>query len=414
LSKGMIELSNSLFNEWPKRDPDAAIAALSGSDDFAMRGSWRHSAAAAVIEKDAERGLLLFSEWHIENFGPFMNGVRKWAAIDPRHAAEFTLANPAGYASQLTIETIGKEWAKNDPIHALEFAASYPGELGLILATTTLKQWAGRNLQEAADWLTAADARTRNRLSSSFVEAWAKQDASSALDWCESNLSGSSLAQAVGGVLKGAAEKDVASAARLVAELNPSQARVEAAAAVAKQWFPDTFSSDKPVDPVAITWLSALDADSARRVMDDIDWHWSTSDPKSMAAFLASSSERFSENVYDVLARQMARKNPTEAIEWASHLPEDRALSAGAVAFAEWRRSQAEPAMKWFTELPATDPRRQPFFQSAVRSLAWDSQAAEQLAAMSAPERATARTVIEAMELPEDRRTRLLDMLKTR
>ncbi len=341
-----------------------------------------------------------------------MNGVAKWAAADPRHAAEFALANPANYVSELTMETIGKEWAKTDPIRALEFAANNPGELGSILATTALKQWAGKNLQGAADWLATADTTTRNRLSPSFVEAWAKQDANNALTWCESNLSGSSLAQAVGGVLRGAAEKDVVAAAKLVAELNPSRARAEAAAAVAKKWFPDGLGSNKPANPAAVTWLATLDAESARRAVDDIVWSWATSDPGSMAAFLASSSDLFSEHAYDILAREMARKNPMEAIEWASHLPEDRGLSAGAEAFSEWRRSQPEPAKKWFNDLPAADSRRQPYFQGAVRSLAWDPQGAEQLAAMTGSERATARSTIEAMKLPEDQRTRLLEMLK--
>jgi hypothetical protein len=68
--------------------------------------------------------------------------------------------------------------------------------------------------------------------------------------------------------------------------------------------------------------------------------------------------------------------------------------------------------MKWLNELSTNDARREPFFQSVVRDLAYHPQAAEQLAAMTAPDRAAARSVIESMPLPEDRRTRLLDLLK--
>ena len=44
--------------------------------------------------------------------------------------------------------------------------------------------------------------------------------------------------------------------------------------------------------------------------------------------------------------------------------------------------------------------------------LAWDPQAAEQLAALTVSERAVARSVIETMPLSEDRRASLLAVLK--
>ena len=56
--------------------------------------------------------------------------------------------------------------------------------------------------------------------------------------------------------------------------------------------------------------------------------------------------------------------------------------------------------------------RREPYFQSAVRSLAYHHQAAEQFGAMNATDRVAARKVIETMNLPEDRRANLLSVLK--
>jgi len=408
----VTELANVLFEEWPKRDPEAAIAALNGTEDFGNLENWRRRVASTLIEQDVERGLRLMSEWHVENYGPRMTAVTRWAAADPRHAAEFVLENPAGYVSRLTMETIGKEWAKTDPNRALEFALARRGELGSTLATAVLKDWAGRKLSEAADWLAAADGPTRNRLSSAFVETWAKQDAASALTWCESNLAGSGLAQAVGGVMKGAASKDVAGAAGLVAAMNPSPARAAAAAEVARKWLPE-FSSDKPVAPGLIAWLGGLDAESVKRVLEQTHWRWSESDPKSMADFLASSSsDRIPASVYSTLARTMARNHPSEAIEWAGRLPEDRRNSAGTEAFSEWQRSQPDAALKWLNGLPSTDSRREPFLQSAIQVLAHHPQGAEQLAHLAATDRAAARSVIEAMPLPEDHRNRLLGVLQ--
>jgi hypothetical protein len=353
------------------------------------------------------------SDWRIENYGPNMNSVTKWAAANPLHAAEFTLAHQSGYVSQLTIETIGKEWAKIDPPGALQFAATKTGQLTSELATGVLKAWAEQDLQAAADWLAGADERTRNRLSPSFVEAWAKQDAASALTWCEENLTGSSLTEAVGGLVKGTAAKDIAAAAALVSQMDPSPARAEGAAAVAQKWFPD-FSSDTRVKPETIAWLGSLDPISIKRVLNQVQWSWSTSDPQSLATFLVSASpDAIPPFSYSNLAQQMARQNPAEALDWARHLPGDRALSAGGDAFAEWRRSQPDAAMAWLNNLAPTDPRRERFFQSAIQALAFEPQAVDQLSAMSTSQRAAARTVIETMGLPDDRRTQLLEALST-
>ena len=236
-------------------------------------------------------GLLrLMADWHIDRHGPRMTAISKWAAADPRHAAEFTLQHPAGYVSELTMEAIGKAWAGTDPAGALESAAARAGGLSSTMAAAVLKAWAGANLTDAANWLAGTDARTRDSLSPAFVGTWAKHDAPGALDWCQSNLAGSSLIQAAGAVLKGAADTDIAGAAALVASLNPSPARAEAAVAVARKWFPDALSGET-LKPEAVAWLSGLDPYSVKRVLDTpVEWTWAGSDPSSMAAFLVSSN----------------------------------------------------------------------------------------------------------------------------
>jgi len=405
------ELGSVLFDEWPKRDPEAVIAALNG-DDFGSRSRWRMHVAGNLIEQDVERGLRLMSEWHIENYGPRMKGVEKWAADDPRHAAQFALQYPAGYVSDLVMETIGKTWGKTDPAAALAFAATQPGALGSHLADAALKAWAGRDLNAAAEWLGATDDSTRSRMSRSFVEVWAKQDAGSALAWCEANLTGTSLAQAVGGVLKGAAAKDVSAAAGLVTGLQPSPARAEAAAAVAQKWFPE-YMSEKPVPPEAVAWLKTLDPDSVKHVLDRLQWQWAMNDPKGLASFVASASaEQVPSSVYSTLARSMARKDPVDALDWASRLPDDRASVAGTEAFNEWWRTQPDAALQWIRGLPANDSRRQSYFENAVRMIAWNPQAADRLSAFSGTDRAAARTVIAGMSLADDQRSKLLSALK--
>jgi hypothetical protein len=402
------ELARALFDQWPKKDPDAAIAALNEPGDLGMRELWRHQAAESVIRTDAERGLRLMAEWDIENYGPSMSAITKWAAANPQHAAEFTLQNGVGHAASYAMEAIGKEWAKSDPPAALAFGRANPGYLGTALENAALKQWASRDFDAAGEWLAQADDPTRNHLSPALMETWAKKDPGAALDWCQENLTGSSLARAVSGVVKGVGDKDIPRAADLVAQMDPGPARADAAATVAGLWMPG-LSSDKPVSRQMLSWLSGLDPDTCRRALGGIVWQWATTDAKSMAAFVAqASSDRLPDYAESVVARQLVRKAPVEALQWAADLPEGRGLSAGATAFAEWRDSQSELAMKWLSDLPSNDPRREPFFRKAIETLAWHPQASEQLAAMTDADRAAALNVIKSLDMPEDRRARLL------
>ena len=407
------ELQRVLFEEWPKKDINAAITALSQSNGPGLPQSWRRNFAVSLVVKDPERGLRLMSEWNVENFGPQMTGVKKWAAANPRHAAEFALAHPAGYATRSVMETIGKEWARTDPAGALQFAAAQRGEFASSLASAVLKDWTNRDLNEAAGWLAKADAATRNRLSPAFVEGWARHDATAALKWCEANLTGITFANAAAGLVQGAANVDLAGAADLVNSMPPSRARAEAASIVMQKWMPD-YSSDKSPPSEATAWLKHLDSESVSRVLEYVQWRWAEVDPKGLAAFVASlSPDQVHPHSYSTLARNMARKNPLDALDWANGLPEERRMSISNEAFNEWQRSQPEAARDWLNKLPPNDPRRQPFFQNVVSTLAHDPRGADQLAAMNAADRAAVEKLIATMTIPEERRETLLNTLKS-
>lgn len=93
-------------------------------------------------------------------------------------------------------------------------------------------------------------------------------------------------------------------------------------------------------------------------------------------------------------------------------MPEGRALEAGSAAFGSWHESQPEAAAAWLDALPANDARREPFFEKMIQSMAYGSQAVEQLAALSLADKAAAQTIIAKMTLSEDQRTRLLESVK--
>lgn len=409
-------LGNTLFKEWPKRDKQAVIDALSESNANHAGGrmkNWRWQVAGALIESDPEIGIKLFHQWNIENYGPRMKGVGPWAAENPRHAAEVGLAHPSGYASQLIMEEIGKQWAQVNPTEALEFAATRRDQYGSLLAASALKSWAEKDLYKAAEWLVSTDSSTRNRLSRPFVEAWGKREPEAALAWCEDNLTGTTLAQAVGGLVKGAAENDVQEAAALVESLKPSAARTEGAIAVAQKWMPG-YGSREPVKSELKTWLAQLDTQSLRRVLENLQWRWSESDPKGFGDFIKElRPEQVPPHSYGHISRSFARSDPEQALEWASTLQGSAALSAGQEAFSTWFESQPDPSIRWLQSLPATDPRRQSFFEAMVRNIAHNHLAAERLQLLPVDQRQAAREIIKKIPLAEERRNNLLTAVES-
>lgn len=88
-------------------------------------------------------------------------------------------------------------------------------------------------------------------------------------------------------------------------------------------------------------------------------------------------------------------------------------MNIGNDAFNEWQQSQPEAARDWLNKLPANDPRRQSFFQNVVAAMTNDPRGADQLAALSAADRAVAEKLIATMVIPEERRTELLNKLKS-
>lgn len=404
------ELLGCLFEEWPRLDPEASIAALDSEEGAGFR-HWRNRVANSVLASDVEQGLKLVAKWGIESFFPNRTAVAKWASVDPRHAVEFTLAHARGAVADSTIETIGKTWAVQNPVEALNFAASISrsawGGWHSLFVNSVLRDWTQTDLPGAAAWLASTDIASRNRLSPAFVESWAKSDTAAALAWCESNLTGRSLEQSVAGVLKGVVQRDVEQASELVASMNPSGARAEAAIVVAEKRILRG-SSAQPVDPQTLAWLDRLDPASFTRVLEHVGYAWADNDPQSYAAYLQGRNlESLSGPIIHQLARSWTRRQPTDALAWAQQLPAPHRDTAGEVVFHEWRRWQSQAAFGWLSDLPSADPRRRVFFENAIRNMAHESEASQKFAALRPEDRMSARRILDGLGLSEDKRLQL-------
>lgn len=426
------ELAQLLMETWPKKDPDAVLAALRSSSNLQM--GIQFSALNALFQNRAEQALILMSDLGISSYGPDMKGVEKWAAEDPRHAAEVAMAHPAGYASDQAMAAIAKVWTESDPAGALAFAVSHHSVLALEMANQVLSRWAEKDLGKASDWLAAADGPERARLLPAFIESWGKKDAPNALQWCLSNTSGSQQAEVISSLIKGTATQSADAAAAMVAGLEASPMRAKAAVAFAQailykdnSWWPGLNSSNRTVKPEAIAWLGQLDAESRKQVISHVSWTWSEQDPKGFAEYLRTpAGQDAGPEALSAAARNLVREQPVEALEWASQAPGESRKAVISETFQTWSRSQPDAAMDWLRKLPASDPRREDLYLGAVEqnipveafqngpisSLDPINNARQSLARLLATDPAAARQAIDKLTLNEDQRSRVLSSLK--
>lgn len=409
------QLARYLFDQWAKTDQEAAIAALQGSETLVGLNSLRHTIMNEVFKVDPKRGLELMAEWSINHFGPDTRGVGDWARRNFPHAAQAVLDNPAGYGAESTMKAVAKAWAEDDPAAALSFALEGQTKLNRTLRDEVLSNWAGTDRAAAADWLaTQEDERVRSQLSPYIVEAWAKENPQAALKWCEDNLEGHRLSNAVAKLAEGAASVDAKAAGELVAGMEPSAARTQAAIAVGRVMFPQRFPSEQGVEDGAVEWIRSLgDPDLQGEVVSKVAWGWASQDRASMLEFLASpDGARVPMDVYSTVMHGFARENPQRALEWAGELTGDRSIEASTRAFSVWNQHQPGAALDWFLEMPSTDQRRPRMLQDLVMSTAYfaDSDlAASSLQRLPAEDLQVIREQLNRVELPADKKAKLLE-----
>lgn len=430
------ELGQLLMDTWPKKDPDAVLAALKNSSGLAM--GLQYSAMNTLFDTRPEQTLILMSDLGIQSYSPDVSGVKKWAEENPQHAAEVALAHPSGYASQTAMDAIGKVWAAKDPAAALAFTAGQDSVLSARLADQVLRSWVEKDIDKASAWLSSVDGPDRARLLPSFVEAWGKKDAPNALQWCLTNTSGSQQAEVIKRLVTGSAAQNIDSAATLVTGLEAGPMRAKAAVAFVEAtmykdtgWWPGFNTSNRSAKPEAIAWLGQLDAESRKQVLTNLSWSWSQQDPKGFAEYLRTpDGQTAGSDAYLAAGRNLVREQPAEAMTWASQAPAESRSFVLAETFEAWTRSQPDASMDWLKKLPAGDPRREDLYLGAVQNAipyeafkdlpadpggvpnSVPDKSRRNLAKLLATDPAAARAAISKLSLNDEQRTRALSTLK--
>ena len=371
-------LTDALFTEWAKADPDAAIKALNDVPDFSGLSNMRHSVASQLMKSDVEQGLRAMSEWKIDNYLPDMKSVAAWAAKDPLHAATVAAKYSRGYAGKEVLKHIGKAWATSDPEGGMRFAATLPSESREALGGEILDGWAGKDSAAAARFIAEQkDVGFRNALSQSLVRSWAKKDPAAALAWSDANLTGNARNEAIGDIVKSAAEKSLTTASEIVAGMEAGAAQNRAAASLFETWF----KKGKDQRDAAFEWLESLPDDESRAIaMERIQWNWMWEDPKGVSDFIAGPHGKLATGqIIQRVAGTLAAKNPEAAMEWAGKLSADRVAEARAGVLQGWMQIRPEGAANYARNLPAGPERESALnsitghliYQAPERAAAW-------------------------------------------
>jgi hypothetical protein len=407
-------LSEALFESWTKSDPAAVRQALTDVPSFSRRENLRMTAINQLMKTDVEQGLAAMREWEVRNYFPDMKKVGEWAAKDPKHAAEVAVEIGLHSAGVEIMKHVGKAWAERDPEGGLQFAKGLNPQGGNALARELIENWAKRDLQAAAKFIVGLeDSPFRGTLGAGLAATWGKADPAAALAWSNENLRGQARAEAVGTLIKAAAEKDISAAAELVAGMEPGPAQNRACASIFESWF----NKGKDQRNAAFEWLAGISDPEAREAaFERVQWSWAWNDPAAVKEFISGPYGKLaSSQMINQIARGQAHKDPEAAMTWADSLGAERASAAKEAVIVSWLSVRPEAAGAYVRKLPA-GPDRERAVRAVSQSLIWQSpqQAAAWYHTLPAAEQKLVREVYDRSGLPPEQREELNKALANR
>jgi hypothetical protein len=408
-------LSEVLFEEWPKKDLAAVIKALNDVPNFSGRDNMRMSLVNRSMKEDPETGLRLMGEWGIRNYMPDMKGLAAWTARDPQHAAEAVLKSASGYAGQEALKQVGKTWGQSDPAGALRFAGTLDAQARAKFAPEVMRTWAGKDLKAAAAFVSAqTDMSFRNSLAPGLVETWGKSEPSAALAWSQENLKGNARTEAIAGVIKAAAEKNLTTASQLVSDMEPGATQNRACASIFETWFAKGAKDPKERE-AAFDWLASLpDAAARTAALEKVQWDWMWREPEAVRDFIAGPHGMLaSQNMINQVARNQVAKNPEAAMEWAGQLGPERTLEARNSVLESWLQIRPEAASEYARKLPA-GPERESAIRTVTQTLIWQApdQTATWFHSLPTSDQTLVRQILDQNGIPADKRRQIDEALK--
>jgi hypothetical protein len=360
-----LEAMRHVFGQMGGRDPEQALAMASDLPKHqqvqmhkAVLGGWAQSDPEAAekwimgrTDKIEQQQMILAAVDYLD-----------WMAPD-RAGAMLTKLAP-GSARDQALQNLVRNWSWNDAAGARDFTQSLPEAEQKRLHATVAEALAGRNPEEAMDYL------KEHPIDDPAHEAWARLARSitdqaspeKALEWARGLEDEVTRRKALPEIFSLMAASDPAAAARAVLDLPAGSSREESLARIGGQWAGNNFED-------ALGWargLSGKDRESALgAVLNQGAPHQPTSAATQYDSLLADvpagqkPADSFLSAAATIAGAYFA-EDQSKAAAWVASLPQPDAQAAAAQRLAEqWAQYDAPAASEWIGTLPTGKARDQ-------------------------------------------------------
>ncbi|NIP98698.1 MAG: hypothetical protein GWO24_36935 [Akkermansiaceae bacterium] len=369
-----------LFNYWIGSDQEAALEALGGLENLALRRDLYREAmrwlagedpveAIALLEKDAnlhdhELWGRAFSIWArtdrdeavkkilaIENRGmreQVLNSVaRRLASTDLGGALEW-VAGLDDQHRESALEGVLSEAANAHPDVVVKNIEKLPGgRMRREIIARTADEWAERDPDAAIEWARTLDEHEQELAVSEIAGTVFETDPDRAEEIAHLISGSERRGQILGQIARLRATVDVGDAISWLESL-PQEDRGGAWSGVAREW--------ARIDPRAAAEYAAATDDSVARgqLVSAVSYSWSQRDPAEAAEWARSLGEdRARENAMNRIIENWARENPAAAGEYVTNsLDGELQANMTRQVVGRWLRENTAEASAWIDTLP--------------------------------------------------------------
>ncbi len=196
--------------------------------------------------------------------------------------------------------------------------------------------WADQDIKAALKYLESDSDRKQNaEILTSVLASWIQTDTKAALEWLET-LKPASLRDSISNkLIPYIAEVDPVKAMELASGIKDSRTKRRVMQDSLKVWL-------KKDPPSAIAWFTAFQDDNLRSSMlRALISQWATFDPKAAADYSMKLNEKERLEAWASLSSKWITINPSDTIEWLTHLPKESSGKLIKDAIVKW--SERDP-----------------------------------------------------------------------
>ena len=338
------EALRRVLGTWVLQDREAAMAAIAGVENLALRRDLLRSAVDSLSRsRPAAAVAVLRTEPSLREGGAWQQAFSNWAKLDP--AAAYTALRSLDHPEERrdALQGIAASLVYKDPGAAIAWASELPtGDERSMALHQVLRQAAGSDpilAAEQAALLGQLDERAARDVVGRIAEEWAESDLGAALAWAEELPSAqrdAAFAEIAGDLI----HRDPDAAEAMAHDIEDSAGR--------QKLFGELARLRMAVDAEgAAEWITGLPPEDQGAAWRSAAYEWSRTRPEQAAAFAVTGDvdPATRARLVESAAPQWARTDPVAAADWALAVPGRVGESALELVVGEWSRRDPAAAI---------------------------------------------------------------------